>query len=70
MVAQTHRLSSFSNVIMELTSLESESITVTVCRTDNKQNRCGPECEYEKFHFRRGSPLACGVMGSACSSSQ
>ena len=30
----------------------------------------GKECEYEELRFRRGSPLACGVMGIACSSCQ
>ena len=29
----------------------------------------GKECEYEELHFRRGSSLACGVMGIACSHS-
>ena len=30
----------------------------------------GKECEYDELHFRRGSPLACWVMGIACSSCQ
>ena len=28
----------------------------------------GKECEYEELRFRKGSPLACGVLGIACSS--
>ena len=43
----------------------SKSTTVAVGRPD-KQNRCRTE-ECEELHLRRGSPLACGVIGFASS---
>ena len=42
------------------------------CRLQTRQQaeslQTGKECEYEELCFRRGSPLACGVMGIARSS--
>ena len=36
--------------------------------TTRESLQTGKECEYEELRFRRGSPLACGIMGSVCSS--
>ena len=41
--------------------------TFAVCRPDNKQNLC--KLGKNGAPLRRGSPLVCGVMGTACSSS-
>ena len=43
-----------------------KSTTVTICRPDNRQNRCGTEeeCECEELRLRRGLPLVCRVMWS------
>ena len=53
--------------------LGSRSTTIAIGRPDNKQNCCRTgedcECECEELHFRRGSPLACGVMCFVSSSS-
>ena len=37
-------------------------------RKQAKSLQTGKECECEELHFRRGSPLACGIMGITCSS--
>ena len=45
-----------------------------LCRLQTRQQaqslQTGKECEYEELRFRRGSPLACRVMGITCSSLQ
>ena len=42
------------------------------CRLQTRQQaeslRTGKECECEELRFRRGSLLACGVIGIACCS--
>ena len=47
---------------MEVLSLFSDHTETTSRIVANRK-----KCEYEELRFRRGSPLACGVMGIASS---
>ena len=61
-----HKLS-FNKLTLKL-ALEVRALQ---CHLQTRQHaeslRTGKECEREELCFRRGSPLACEVMGIACS---
>ena len=66
---QTHRyVSSFSKLelALEVRALPSHRRLQT--RQQEESLQTGKECEYEELRFRSCSPLACRVIGIACSS--
>ena len=64
-ITRTNAIGTYCHSKLEL-ALEGRALFADQQQADSLQT--GKECECKELRFRRGSPLACGVMGIAWSS--